>query len=112
MQRSIWVFAFFSMLAACGWAQNIIPAPAIQLGGQGPAPSTPQPSVPPEQLCVVAGRLTNALTGEPVKKATVRLTANRAGANGTALMATAAGTFSARRPGIFDYYGQRGLVPD
>ena len=42
---------------------------------------------------MVAGRLTNALTGEPVKKATVRLTANRAGANGTALMATAAGRF-------------------
>ena len=30
-------------------------------------------NTPPEQRCVLAGRVTNALTGEPVKKANVRL---------------------------------------
>jgi len=47
--------------------------------------SAPQPTVPPEQRCVLAGRVTNALTGEPLKKVTVRVSPNRGGGGRTGM---------------------------
>jgi len=90
MQRLGSALAFFSVLAASGWAQGTAVA-GFTFGAQAPPTAAPEPTVPPEQRCAVAGRLTNALTGEPVKKAAVRLVANRAGASGIANLATPAG---------------------
>ena len=48
----------------------------VVFNGQ-PSQLTPPPAVSrPEDRCIVSGRVTNALTGEPVRKATLRLTRN------------------------------------
>jgi hypothetical protein len=78
MQRSFSILAFLFVLTASGWPQ-MIAIPAINLGGQADQVSGPQPNVPPEQRCTVAGRVTNALTGEPLRKVTVHLTVSRSG---------------------------------
>lgn len=78
MRRSGSLVAF--LLLASGLASTqIVGIPAISLGGQLDQSPAPQPNVPPEQRCVVGGRVTNSLTGEPVKKATIRFAANRTG---------------------------------
>ncbi|MFL6450748.1 MAG: carboxypeptidase regulatory-like domain-containing protein [Bryobacteraceae bacterium] len=78
MRRSVLVLVLLFFAAASGWTQ-LISAPAIPMDGQAGQVSTPQPTVPFEQRCVAAGRITNALTGEPLRKATVRLSASRGG---------------------------------
>jgi protocatechuate 3,4-dioxygenase beta subunit len=87
MQRSASVLAFLLLAPGFAWTQ-MMTMPAISLSGQADQISAPQPNVPPEQRCVVAGRVTNSLTSEPVKKATIRLSANRAegGMRGLPLM--------------------------
>lgn len=45
----------------------------IVFNGQGPL-TTPPTNSKPEDRCVLQGRVTNAISGEPVKKATLRLT--------------------------------------
>src|SRR3954469_4776309 len=81
MQRSVSTSVLLLLFAGSQWAQ-IVSAPSA---GQGPAP--PPSNVRPEERCVVAGRVTNALTGEPLRKATVLLSAGRAG-NGAAGVTT------------------------
>ncbi|MBV9225482.1 MAG: carboxypeptidase regulatory-like domain-containing protein, partial [Acidobacteriaceae bacterium] len=59
------------------------------VAGSGPAGGQLAPPVsntPPEKRCVLAGHVTNALTGEPVKKANLSLTVSRPGESGTAMM--------------------------
>ncbi len=46
---------------------------------QGVPPSAPPANTPPEQRCVVQGHVVDSQTGEPLKKATVRLARTRVG---------------------------------
>ena len=48
-------------------------------GGAGGQLTPPHSNVPPEQRCKVSGQVTNALTGEPVKRANLRLLAQHSG---------------------------------
>jgi Carboxypeptidase regulatory-like domain len=50
----------------------LIPAQLVTI--QGPQLTPPPSNTPPEQKCVVEGRVTNLLTGESLKKATIHLT--------------------------------------
>lgn len=87
MQRFIPAIAFLFALAGSGWPQGTA-VTGFSLVGQVPQASAPQPNVPPEQRCVAGGRVTNALTGEPVKKATVRLAPSRGTPDGSVAMFT------------------------
>src|SRR5438128_2414289 len=53
----------------------------ITFGPTGGQLTPPASNTPPEKRCVIAGHVVNALTGEPVKKAEVRLLSSRAGNN-------------------------------
>ncbi len=53
---------------------------------QGPQLTPPASSTPPDQRCVLQGHVTNSLTGEPLKKATVRVTRRGSGVPGTMMM--------------------------
>ena len=46
---------------------------------QGPALTAPTNSTPPEQRCVIEGRVTNSQTGVPIKRAEVRLVRHERG---------------------------------
>jgi hypothetical protein len=55
-------------------SQTAVAGPQIGIGGMQGPPLTPPPgSTPPEQKCVLQGRVTNSMSGEPVKKASVHL---------------------------------------
>lgn len=76
MKRFSLTFVLLLSLAVSGGSQ-FLAAQGITSNAQTSQASPPPPSVVPEQLCVVVGRITNALTGEPIKKATVRLNTSR-----------------------------------
>lgn len=92
-------------------------------GSMGPQLTAPANNVPPEQRCIVSGQVTNALTGEPVKKVNLRLTAaNQApqgyvgsgssgmpSMQGYAITTDADGTFRIEgiEPGTYNLAGQR-----
>src|SRR4051794_13629205 len=65
----------FAALAAAQTSGSISFDPG---GGQLTPPAS---NTPPEKRCVLAGHVVNALTGEPVKKANIRLVSNRRGNN-------------------------------
>ncbi len=97
MQRSMSTLALLILAVAPVWAQTVA-VQALTFPGQVEPMSAPQPDVPPEQRCAVGGRVTNALTGEPLRKATVRLTASRTGGGVVAMGAARAS--SAWRTGL------------
>lgn len=64
-------------------AQIVVADGPILAGGQLAPPAS---NTPPEKRCVLAGRVVNALTGEPVKKANLNLAISRPGDSGTTFM--------------------------
>ncbi len=56
--------------------------PQRWVNGQVPGLSPPPSNTPPEQRCVLAGHVSNAQTGEPVRKAAIRLQSRNSGAGG------------------------------
>lgn len=90
---------------------------SIISAGPGAAVTPPAAKVPPEQRCTLSGTVTNALTGEPVKKANVRLTADqtasfeggRPSVQGYAATSEADGTFRIEgiEPGTYTLTGMR-----
>lgn len=94
------------------------------LGMEGPQLTPPSGNTPPEQKCVLEGRVTNAQTGEPVKKAMIRLTRRGSGGDwagaayapmrisgqqGYSATSDADGSFriEAIEPGDYNLYGER-----
>ena len=83
---------------------------------QGPQLTPPASNTQPEQRCVVQGRVTNALTGEPLKKATVNLARRGTGGpdSGSAYQGYAATSdadgsfrFESIEPGDYSLSGHR-----
>ena len=62
---------------------GLLSAQAVSFEAQGPQVTPPPGNTPAEQKCVVAGRVSNSLTGEPLKKVNIRL-ARRTTAGGSA----------------------------
>ena len=87
--RALFVF----LIAAC------VPRAQISFDPQGPEMTPPPSNTPPDQKCVVQGRVTNSQTGEALKKATLRL-ARRSGAG---IGAGAVGVIAAKPMGAQGY---------
>lgn len=121
VRRFIEVGFLFGLLSSEAGAQ--VPAQMMFRGGPNGQLTAPPSKVSVEQRCTIAGQATNALTGEPVKKANLRLTVASApgqmsmwsgsggppSQQGYAVTTDAEGTFRIEgiEPGAYNLSGQR-----
>src|ERR1700736_3972624 len=82
-----------------------------QASPQQPQPATPAPDAKPPEKCTIEGKVVNAITGEPLKKANVALFGADQDTTGSSFSAStdAGGVFSVKEivPGKYRMNAQR-----
>lgn len=92
MQRFTTTIALLFFISASAFPQVVGAVIPGEMGQMAAPPS----NTPPEQRCVIAGHVNNAMTGEPLKKVSIRLASHRGSNGGGAMMGTFNGSQGSR----------------